>query len=81
MFSRLSQLARHFSHPLPNFAHRPAAAFPFTSFAKMTSSSTAQSIPQKSPIHTAGCIIIGDEVLGGKVALLDLIQLPMRAGL
>jgi len=25
-----------------------------------------QSIPQKSPIHTAGCIIIGDEVLGGK---------------
>lgn len=37
----------------------------------MTSSSAATgSAPssQQSQIHTAGCIIIGDEVLGGKVS-------------
>jgi hypothetical protein len=39
----------------------------------MTSSSqtesNASSSGQNSMIHTAGCIIIGDEVLGGKVSL------------
>ena len=58
MYSRLSQLARHLSRPLPNFTHRSAAAI--TSTAKMTSSNNLRQI------HTAGCIIIGDEVLGGK---------------
>jgi hypothetical protein len=35
----------------------------------MTSSSNHETIspPQKGLIQTAGCIIIGDEVLGGKV--------------
>lgn len=57
MFSRLSQLARHLSKPLPNYAHRSAAAL---------SASTSMTSPsQPKQIHTAGCIIIGDEVLGG----------------
>lgn len=62
MFSRLSQLARHFSKPLPNYAHRSAAAL--SSQIRMTSPSQPSAARQ---IHTAGCIIIGDEVLGGKV--------------
>ncbi|EXJ56055.1 hypothetical protein A1O7_08986 [Cladophialophora yegresii CBS 114405] len=67
MFSRLSQLARHLSRPLPNYAHRSAAAFS-SSTSRMTSSSNVETIsgPQKGLIQTAGCLIIGDEVLGGK---------------
>lgn len=61
MFSRLSQLARHFSRPLPNYAHRSAAAV--SASTKMTS--PLQSSSTAKQIHTAGCIIIGDEVLGG----------------
>jgi hypothetical protein len=35
----------------------------------MTSSSNIETVspPGKGLIHTAGCLIIGDEVLGGKV--------------
>jgi hypothetical protein len=60
MFGRFSQLARHLSRPLPNYAHRSAASISGT----MTSQSTDLG---KRMIRTAGCIIIGDEVLGGKV--------------
>jgi hypothetical protein len=60
MFGRLNQLARHLSRPLPHYAHRSAAAIAST----MTSPSTE--LGQRM-IHTAGCLIIGDEVLGGKV--------------
>jgi hypothetical protein len=70
MFSRVSQLARHFSRPLPNYAHRSAAALASSSSSRMTSSSSnldTISPPAKGLIQTAGCIIIGDEVLGGKV--------------
>ncbi|KAL2396715.1 hypothetical protein ABEF93_001672 [Exophiala dermatitidis] len=79
MFARLSQLARHLSRPLPNYAHRSAAASSSSSSSSsslssnMTSSSTSNadgttvsSGPSKPLISTAGCIIIGDEVLGGK---------------
>ncbi|ETI21610.1 hypothetical protein G647_07957 [Cladophialophora carrionii CBS 160.54] len=67
MFSRLSQLARHLSRPLPNYAHRSAAAFSSPS-SRMTSSSNVETVsgPEKGLIQTAGCLIIGDEVLGGK---------------
>ena len=78
MFARLSQLTRHLSRPLPNYAHTSAAAFstPLRSQSSiMTSSSQpgAVSAEEKSKrmIHTAGCIIIGDEVLGGKVRILN----------
>ncbi|OQN97346.1 hypothetical protein B0A48_16410 [Cryoendolithus antarcticus] len=54
MFSRLNQLTRHLSRPLPQYLHNSAAA-----------RAMAQN-GSRSMIHTAGCIIIGDEVLGGK---------------
>ena len=64
MFARLSQLSRHLSPPLPRFSAAPASsAFLGTNI--MTSITAAEK--SKRMIHTAGCIIIGDEVLGGKV--------------
>lgn len=65
MFARLNQLARHLSRPLPNYAHRSAAASRL-SFGPVIMSSSAEERSRRM-IHTAGCIIIGDEVLGGKV--------------
>ena len=62
MFSRVNQLARHLSRPLPNYAHRSAAAFP-------ASASRLGNMGEKRLIQTAACLIIGDEVLGGKVRL------------
>ena len=66
MFARLNQLARHLSRPLPNYAHRSAAASR-ANFGPAIMSSAAAEDRSKRMIHTAGCIIIGDEVLGGKV--------------
>ncbi|KAK8231477.1 MoaB/Mog domain-containing protein [Phyllosticta capitalensis] len=73
MFARLNQLARHLSRPLPNFAHRSAAASPSARLSPsgilsgiQTSSVMATNAQGKSMIHTAACLIIGDEVLGGK---------------
>ncbi|KAL8807902.1 MAG: hypothetical protein Q9182_000368 [Xanthomendoza sp. 2 TL-2023] len=64
MFARLSQLTRHLSRPLPNYGHTSAAAGARTSIgAAIMPSSEDRS---RRMIHTAGCIIIGDEVLGGK---------------
>ena len=54
---RLVQLTRHLTRPIPNFAQLT----PLSSFSRMTSPSQAT-----RQISTAGCIIIGDEVLGGK---------------
>merc|ERR1712225_35131 len=69
MFSRLSQLARHFSRPLPNYAHNSAAALSSKTSRIMTSSSAAAATADERNsrmIHTAACLIIWDEVLGGK---------------
>ncbi|KAI9821813.1 MAG: hypothetical protein M1827_002395 [Pycnora praestabilis] len=68
MFARLNQLARHLSRPLPNYAHSSAAAASRISFLSgvMTSSAVSPEEKGRRTIHTAGCIIIGDEVLGGK---------------
>jgi hypothetical protein len=67
MFSRLGQVARHLSRPVPNFAHTSAANFrPLLTSSVMAGTITTQ---QKGLIHTAACLIIGDEVLGGKVRL------------
>lgn len=67
MFARLSQLGRHLSRPLPNYAHNSAASLraPVASTI-MTSSAEDRT---NRMIHTAACLIIGDEVLGGKVQL------------
>ncbi|KAI1416898.1 molybdopterin binding domain-containing protein [Hypoxylon sp. FL1857] len=66
MISRLSQLARHLSRPQPALGH-------FTSVASGPRSSGLASRIMASAdernsrtIHTAACLIIGDEVLGGK---------------
>ena len=66
MFARLSQLSRHISRSFPNHPHSSAAA---PSVFLKTSIMTSVTAEEKSKrlIHTAGCIIIGDEVLGGKV--------------
>ena len=66
MFARLSQLSRHLSRPLPNYAHSSAAASSALVRSSIMTSVTAEE-RSKRMIHTAGCIIIGDEVLGGKV--------------
>ncbi|KAK5144737.1 MoaB/Mog domain-containing protein [Cryomyces antarcticus] len=66
MFARLNQLARHISRPLPNFAHNSAAASRLTSFIPTSSIMVSLEEKHRRMIHTAGCIIIGDEVLGGK---------------
>ncbi|KAK4618026.1 hypothetical protein CLAFUW4_12465 [Fulvia fulva] len=68
MFSRLNQLSRHLSRPLPNYLHSGAASSHTPSI--LTSSTPrftmAAADNSKKMIHTAGCLIIGDEVLGGK---------------
>lgn len=61
MFARLNQVARHLSRPLPNHLHRSAAAFP-------SLLSNMAETNGKRTINTAACLIIGDEVLGGKVS-------------
>ncbi len=64
MFARLNQVARHLSRPLPSLAHPSAGGF----HASITSLPVAARMTQRtSLIHTAACLIIGDEVLGGKV--------------
>lgn len=60
MFSRLGQVARHLSRPV--------------SALSSTSSSIMSNAQQKSLIHTAACLIIGDEVLGGKVCSLFILM-------
>ncbi|RDW80864.1 putative molybdopterin binding protein [Coleophoma crateriformis] len=62
MFSRLSQLTRHLSRPLPNYAHSSAA----TGASRTMTSSISADERNSRTIHTAACLIIGDEVLGGK---------------
>jgi hypothetical protein len=67
----LSQVARHLTRPLPNSAHNSAGSVisrsSFGTNGAMTSSPVTPADREKRTIHTAGCIIIGDEVLNGKV--------------
>ncbi len=65
MFSRLNLLARHLSRPLPNYLHHSAAASAVLTAAPRASMASERS---KRMINTAACLIIGDEVLGGKVS-------------
>ena len=70
MFGRLSQLTRHLSRPALSFS--PAATSPLSSSSlsplRTPSTMTLPAIANATKtIHTAACLIIGDEVLGGKV--------------
>lgn len=65
MFARLTQLNSHFPRPLNNVVRRSALPFTACSGSRSSVMVSAQE-KSKRMIHTAGCIIIGDEVLGGK---------------
>ncbi|KAJ5086478.1 hypothetical protein NUU61_007785 [Penicillium alfredii] len=62
MLSRLNLVARHVPRPL---GPRPVPALSTPSLIPCPGLSTMTSAHAK-PIHTAACLIIGDEVLGGK---------------
>jgi hypothetical protein len=70
MFSRLTQLTRHLARPsITPVAASSSLSPPLSPLSraappKMTSSAVENS---RKTIHTAACLIIGDEVLGGKV--------------
>ncbi|RYP26268.1 hypothetical protein DL767_008118 [Monosporascus sp. MG133] len=67
MFSRLSQVARHLSKPRPGFGHTSAAAAATSRPSGLASRIMASADERNSrTINTAACLIIGDEVLGGK---------------
>ncbi|KAJ5713422.1 uncharacterized protein N7483_010603 [Penicillium malachiteum] len=62
MLNRLNQLTRHFLRPL----YRPTAVLSTPSLSSRLSLPAMTSAAHAKPIHTAACLIIGDEVLGGK---------------
>jgi hypothetical protein len=71
MFSRLSQVARHLQRPGTNITRACAPTFiqqktRVNGF--MASKITADERNSRT-IHTAACLVIGDEVLGGKAGL------------
>lgn len=63
MLSRLNLITRHF--PRSFGLSRPTASTPF--LVPRPGPSAMTSATNAKPIHTAACLIIGDEVLGGKV--------------
>lgn len=66
MFSRLGQIARHLSKPAAQVAKvAPTSSTGSRFLAGTMASSTAEHNFART-IHTAACLIIGDEVLGGK---------------
>ncbi|KAM7203527.1 putative molybdenum cofactor synthesis domain containing protein [Rhypophila sp. PSN 637] len=67
MFSRVSQLSRHLSRPAISFSsiYAQGARTTLTNNSIMASTATADERNSRN-IHTAACLIIGDEVLGGK---------------
>ncbi|KAI0915129.1 molybdopterin binding domain-containing protein [Ustulina deusta] len=69
MNPRLSQLAHYFSRPRPKIGYRPVAISPrfsVTASRIMAQASSLTDGGNPRTIHTAACLIIGDEVLGGK---------------
>lgn len=66
MLNRLNLLTRHLSRPFSPY--RPTSpSFSTPSLAPRSGPSAMTSAAHTKPIHTAACLIIGDEVLGGKV--------------
>ncbi|KAI0098098.1 molybdopterin binding domain-containing protein [Hypoxylon sp. NC0597] len=66
MISRLSQLTRHLSRPHPALGHIRSAASGFRSSGLASRIMASVEERNSRTIHTAACLIIGDEVLGGK---------------
>lgn len=67
MFARLNQVARQLSRSYPAYTRTSAAGIR-PGIANQPRIMAAQNNARM--IHTAGCLIIGDEVLGGKVCTL-----------
>jgi hypothetical protein len=68
MLNRLNLLTRHFAHPFASI--RPATpTLQTSSLTRCSAPSAMTSVANSKPIHTAACLIIGDEVLGGKVSI------------
>ncbi|KAJ5782888.1 hypothetical protein N7457_004662 [Penicillium paradoxum] len=65
MLNRLNLLTRHFSRSF-NPSRPTIPAFSAPSLAPRFGLSAMTSAAHTKPIHTAACLIIGDEVLGGK---------------
>lgn len=63
MLNRLNLLTRHFARPFGSI--RPATP---TLSSSRSGPSAMTSAADPKPINTAACLIIGDEVLGGKVS-------------
>ncbi|RDW62877.1 flavin adenine dinucleotide pyrophosphatase [Aspergillus mulundensis] len=67
MFARLTQLTRHLYRP--PFTRQPASlasSSPFPPSRALSPKMTSSIAGNSKTIHTAACLIIGDEVLGGK---------------
>lgn len=64
MLARLSQITRHLSLASPSLARHSGRA----AFGRMAAATVSER--NSRPINTAACLIIGDEVLGGKVCTL-----------
>lgn len=68
MFARLTQLSRHLPSAQSITQAVKPAAFPVSSgFARNSRIMVSADERNTRTIHTAACLIIGDEVLGGKV--------------
>lgn len=73
MLNRLNLLTRQFARPFGSI--RPAnPTLSTSSLTRRSGPSAMTSVASLKPIHTAACLIIGDEVLGGKVSI------PIPAG-
>lgn len=72
MFGRLNQLSRHISRPVLNSVSTPSTTAATTPAVGLRSGPATMTscVRDTKTIHTAGCLIIGDEVLGGKVGSL-----------
>lgn len=68
MFSRVSQIARHLSRPAAQFAYSGTTPVVTAGARPQINMSTAEQNFART-IHTAACLIIGDEVLGGKACI------------
>lgn len=69
MFSRVSQIARHLSRPAAQFAYSGTTPVVTAGARPLLNMSTAERNFART-IHTAACLIIGDEVLGGKACII-----------
>ena len=65
MLARLSQLSQHLTRTRPQYARSTARAAQSAVRSSIMTSSAEDRTHRM--IHTAACLIIGDEVLGGKV--------------